>query len=198
MEKRFLGEVYALHLLGREATVDAVARRMGTSRSQAAGVARRLANGKMVGSEGGKLRVTPKGRKRIKVVFIGGGFEVIHPGHLHTIEGAKALGDVLVVVAARDSTIRKRKGREPISGERQRVKLLSALRPVDAVLLGVEGNIYRTLAKVAPDIVALGYDQHHQEAEILREGHRLGMKFKVVRLGSPIPSLKTTRILDVA
>jgi len=66
---------------------------------------------------------------------------------------------------------------------------------VDAAILGVEGDIYVTLQKVNPDIVALGYDQYHMEDEIEREARRRRMKLRVVRLDSPYPHIKTTRIM---
>jgi FAD synthetase len=100
-----------------------------------------------------------------------------------------------VVVVARDRTIRERKKREPISDENQRVALLSSLRQVDVAILGVEGNIYDTLERVKPDVVALGYDQHHMESEVEEEGKTRGVKLKVVRLDSPNPSLKTSALL---
>lgn len=143
----------------------------------------------------GRVSLTVEGRRKIKVVFIGGGFEVIHRGHLHTISKAKSLGDVLVAVLARDSTIRARKGREPVADEAQRLLLLSSLRQVDAAILGVEGNIYDTLERVRPDVVALGYDQHHLEADIEREGTARGIRLRVVRLDSPDPRVKTTALL---
>jgi len=114
---------------------------------------------------------------------------------VYTISKARSLGDLLVVSVARDSTIRKRKNREPLVSEEDRVRLLSSLRDVDAAILGVEGDIYVTLQKVKPDIVALGYDQYHMEDEVMREAKRRGMKLRVVRLDSPYPNIKTTRIL---
>ncbi|MDG7011506.1 MAG: cytidyltransferase, partial [Nitrososphaerota archaeon] len=104
-------------------------------------------------------------------------------------------GDALVVSVARDSTIRKRKNREPLVGEGDRARLLSALRYVDAAVLGVEGDIYLTLERTGPDVVALGYDQYHMEEEIAREAAQRGMKLKVVRLDSPYPDIKTSRLL---
>jgi cytidyltransferase-like protein len=144
---------------------------------------------------GPKVRLTPKGRRRLKVVFIGGTFEVIHAGHLYTIQEAKKLGDILVVVVARDITVRKRKKREPIAPEEERVKVAGAIRQVDAAILGSETNIYDTLERVKPDIVALGYDQYHAEEDIVREARRRGMEISVTRLDSPFPTLKTSKIL---
>ena len=149
----------------------------------------------LLNRDGASVSLTAAGRKRIVVVFIGGGFEVIHSGHLYTIKEARRLGDVLVAVVATDRTIRERKGRDPVAGQTQRMELLSALRMVDCAILGVEGDIYRTLERVGPDVVALGYDQHHLETDIQREGRKRGMNLTVVRLGSPYPSVKTSRIL---
>ena len=103
---------------------------------------------------------------------------------------------VLVVAVARDNTIRKRKKREPLINEGDRVRLLSSLRDVDAAILGVEGDIYVTLQKVDPDIVALGYDQYHMDDDVKREAGKRGMKLKVVRLDSPYLHIRTTRILS--
>lgn len=150
----------------------------------------------LVEGSASRLRLTKKGRAKVRVVFIGGGFEVIHPGHLYTILRAKRLGDVLVAVLARDSTIRRRKGREPVSTEEERLALLSSLRAVDAAVLGVEGDIYTTLERVSPDVVALGYDQYHGEKEIVREAERRGMRVRVVRLKPAATDVKTSRILE--
>jgi len=144
-------------------------------------------------SDGAPL--TSTGRALLKVVFIGGVFEIIHVGHIYTIEQAKKLGDVLVAVVARDNTVRKRKGRDPISPERERLRLVAAIRHVDLAILGSETNIYDTLEKLRPDIVALGYDQYHTEEKIISEAKKRGMDLAVVRLDSPVPSLKTSKIM---
>ena len=50
-----------------------------------------------------------------KIVLAGGVFDIIHPGHIHTLNAAKALGDVLVVAIATDKTAQKMKKRAPVS-----------------------------------------------------------------------------------
>lgn len=52
------------------------------------------------------------GRDSIRVVLVGGVFDLIHPGHVHTLKAAKMLGDVLVVVIARTATAKKYEGKE--------------------------------------------------------------------------------------
>ena len=193
--KRVLAAVFAAVLEGKRADERSLARSLGLSAAEARAEVAKLSERGLLKRGRGGLRLTAGGRRSIKVVFIGGGFEIIHYGHVHTISRAKALGDVLVVSVARDSTIRRRKKRDPIVGERDREKLLSALRQVDAAILGVRGDIYVTLQRVAPDVVALGYDQYHLEGEIRREAKVRGLKVEVVRLDSPYPGIKTSRLL---
>ncbi len=190
-----VGAVFSLEMVEGEANISSVAERLGVGWNAANKEVGRLVKLGLARVVQGRLALTKKGRASIKVVFIGGGFEVIHLGHLYTIEKAKGLGDVLVVSVARDRTIRKRKKREPVAKEEERLKLLSSLRQVDAAILGVEGDIYETLEKVAPDVVALGYDQYHLESEVAKEAAKRGMKIKVVRLDSPYPNVKTSTLL---
>ena len=194
--KHTLAAIFSMGIKGETADARGLAKRLGLTPEEAAKEFRQLTTAGMVKLHGKSAKLTAKGRRTIRVVFIGGGFELIHYGHVYTISKAKSLGDVLVVSVARDSTIRKRKKREPLVNEGDRVRLLSSLRDVDAAILGVEGDIYVTLQKVNPDIVALGYDQYHMEDEIKGEAEKRGMKLKVVRLDSPYPNIKTTKILS--
>ncbi|HMD78820.1 MAG TPA: adenylyltransferase/cytidyltransferase family protein [Nitrososphaerales archaeon] len=193
--KRILAAIYCTGLRGIRPTPEALARLVCTEGQNLESSLRRLTKAGYVKDEAGRMSLTSKGRRKIVVVFIGGGFEVIHRGHLYTIETAKSLGDVLVVSVARDSTIRRRKHRAPLANEKERVKLLSSLRQVDAAILGAQGDIYKTLVKVRPDVVALGYDQYHSESEIAREARRRGLRIRVVRLDSPYPKTKTSSLL---
>jgi len=181
---------------GERADAKALASRLGLRAEEAKRELKDLQSAGAITLRRGSAKLTPLGRKSIRVVFIGGGFELIHYGHVYTISKARALGDALVVSVARDSTIRRRKHREPLIGEEDRVRLLSSLRQVDAAILGVEGDIYVTLERIKPDIVALGYDQYHMEEEVKKEAARRGMRIRVVRLDSPYPSIKTTKILN--
>ena len=184
-----------MNLKGERADPRALALTLGLRPEEAEDEVKRAVGLGLAKQVGGGAALTGKGRRSIRVVFIGGGFEVIHYGHVYTLSRAKSLGDVLVVSVARDSTIRRRKNREPLVGEQDRVKLLSALKDVDAAILGVEGDIYVTLERVKPDLVALGYDQYHLEDEVKKEAARRGMELEVVRLDSPYPHIKTSRIL---
>lgn len=193
--KHMLAAIFSMGVNGEKADARAIASKLGMTTAEARREVAELSSLGLVSQREGGAELTPKGRRSIKVIFIGGGFELIHYGHVYTIGKARSLGDALIVSVARDSTIRKRKNREPIVNENDRVRLLSSLRQVDAAILGVEGDIYVTLERVRPDIVALGYDQHHLEAEVEKEAKKRGMKLQVVRFDTPYPEIKTSKLL---
>ncbi|MDA4133204.1 MAG: cytidyltransferase, partial [Thaumarchaeota archaeon] len=61
---------------------------------------------------------------------------------------------------------------------------------------GGQGSIYDTLEKVRPDVVALGYDQTHNPKDIELEARSRGLELRVVRLSSPLPDVKTSKIVN--
>ncbi len=195
-KKKVLGAVFALGLKGERSTTAAIAHQLGHDRKETLSEVRKLGRSGHLEVSRGTAVLTAKGRRSITVVFIGGGFEVIHQGHLHTIEKAKSLGNVLVVAVATDDTIRRRKLREPVANQEERARLLSSLRQVDAALVGSEDDIYVTLERVKPDIVALGYDQYHREADIAKEAKKRGFGVRIVRLDAPNPTVKTSSLLS--
>lgn len=138
--------------------------------------------------------LTEFGRSALHVVLAGGVFDIIHPGHIYTLNAAKALGDVLVVVIATANTAVKMKKRRPLHAEKQRQDLIASLSMVDLCLVGSEGDIFRTVELVKPDIIALGYDQVHQEKFITDGCKNLGLDVRVARLQSPIPEFSSSKI----
>jgi len=126
-------------------------------------------------------------------VMATGVFDLLHPGHIQYLSEAKRLGDELVVVVARDSTAERFKHR-PIVSEGQRLEMVQALKPVDKAVLGHEGNIYDILSEIRPDVIALGFDQAHDEARIVEECRQRGLSHaKVVRLAKFVSDLDGTR-----
>lgn len=141
-----------------------------------------------------KTDLTELGRTSLKVVFAGGVFDIIHPGHIHTLNSAKKLGDVLVVVVATDQTTQKMKKRSPLHNQDQRKELVEALSMVDLCVVGNEGDMFKTVNAIKPDIIALGYDQVHQEKYITDGCKRINLNVKVARLQSPVPEISSSKI----
>jgi rfaE bifunctional protein nucleotidyltransferase chain/domain len=98
-----------------------------------------------------------------KVVLANGCFDILHVGHLRYLEGARALGDVLVVAVNSDKSVRliKDSGR-PLLGEDERVALVSSLRCTDYVVLFDEPDVSRVLEVLRPAIHAKGTDYTEQ------------------------------------
>ena len=129
-----------------------------------------------------------------KIVLAGGVFDIIHPGHIHTLNAAKALGDVLVVVIATDKTAQKMKKRSPLHNQELRRELVSCLSMVDVVIIGDDEDIFKTVKLVKPNLIALGYDQVHQEKFISDGCKRIKLDVEIVRLESPAPELSSSEI----
>ncbi|UCG44741.1 MAG: FAD synthase [Candidatus Bathyarchaeota archaeon] len=127
------------------------------------------------------------GRREVKkVVLASGTFDLIHYGHVRYLEAAKKAGGKdaeLVVVVARDNTVKRRKGKKPVMSEQQRRSLVAALRVVDKAILGFEGfDMIRMLERIKPDVIAVGHDQGDLEDDVKRTLNQRGITVKVVRV----------------
>jgi len=129
-----------------------------------------------------------------KIVLAGGVFDIIHPGHIHTLNAAKALGGILVVAIATDKTAKKMKKRSPLHNQELRRELVSYLSMVDEAIVGHEDDIFQTVKEVKPNIIVLGYDQVHQEKFISDGCKRINLNVEIVRLESPVPHLSSSEI----
>ena len=138
--------------------------------------------------------LTELGRSSLKVVLAGGVFDIIHPGHIHTLNAAKNLGDVLIVVIATDKTAKKMKKRLPLHNQDQRKMLVDSLSVVDLSVVGHEDDIFKTVDFIRPEIIALGYDQVHQEKFIIEGCKKINLEVTVARLQSPIPETSSSLI----
>ncbi len=122
-----------------------------------------------------------------KRILASGAFEILHPGHVRFLTEAKRIGgegSKLIVIVARDETIRKRKGREPILSEEARREIVSMLKPVDEAILGhTPLSFEKMIEEVNPDIVVFGYDQDDLMKEFLEFVRSEGLSIEVVKLG---------------
>ncbi len=89
----------------------------------------------------------------------------------------------------------KNKGHYPTNNEKERAKMISAIRYVDAALLGSEDDIFEIVKRVMPQIITLGYDQKHDQNVITKELEKRGLRSQIVRLDSPLPDIKSSRLL---
>lgn len=99
-----------------------------------------------------------------RTVIAQGTFDILHPGHLHYLREAAAMGDVLHVIIARRENVTHKK--RPVLPDRQRRDMVAALDPVDSALLGDKEDIFVPIERIDPDVIVLGHDQHHDEAGI--------------------------------
>ena len=142
-------------------------------------------------------KLTFIGRDALKVILVGGVFDLIHPGHIHTLKAAKAEGDVLVVIVARQSTAQKIKRHRTIyHDEELRKDLVTSLKFVDLALVGKEGTLYDTVEYVKPNVIALGYDQAHSEKDIAENCKKRNLNVQVIRLSTPIPGSKSSKMKE--
>ncbi len=87
------------------------------------------------------------------IVSTNGCFDLLHPGHVHFLEEAASLGDVLVVGLNSDASIARLKGSgRPILDQAARATILAALRPVDYVVIFDDMLPMRLLEQIRPDI----------------------------------------------
>lgn len=114
-------------------------------------------------------------------VMATGTFDLLHMGHIYYLKEAKKLGDKLAVVIATDSTVRKLK-HEPVNPQEIRLNLIKELKVVDEAYLGHEGDMYKIVEEIKPDIIALGFDQIHDDDRIKSELKKRKINAKVVRL----------------
>ncbi len=114
-------------------------------------------------------------------VMATGTFDLLHMGHIYYLKEAKKLGDTLVVVVATDTTVRKLK-HNPITPQEIRVSLIKELKMVDEAYLGNEDDMYWIVEEIKPDIIALGFDQIHDEDTIKKELKKRKINVQVIRL----------------
>jgi len=127
-----------------------------------------------------------------------GTFDILHPGHLHYLEDAAAMGEELHVIIARSTNVTHKA--PPIVPDEQRREMVAALDPVDHARLGHPDDIFVPIEEIEPDVVALGYDQHHDDEAIAAALADRGIDAEVRRASGRETDddylLSTGRIID--
>ncbi|HKE25525.1 MAG TPA: adenylyltransferase/cytidyltransferase family protein [Bryobacteraceae bacterium] len=128
------------------------------------------------------------------VVFTNGCYDLLHPGHIRLLEGARSLGDVLVLALNSDASTRRMKGpSRPILSEGERSAVAAALAAVDAVTLFDEETPRELIADILPDVLVKGADWSHFVAG-REEVEAAGGKVMLLPLE---PGYSTTNIVDL-
>jgi FAD synthetase len=132
-----------------------------------------------------------------ETVIAFGAFDPLHPGHEFWLQQAASLGEKLLVVVARDGSIRAQKGREPWQSEEARLMAVAALPMVDEAVLGNKtANQYTLLSELSFDVVALGYDQVPTDAQVRAQLNERGKSaVKIVRLPPWRPDVHKSTLL---
>jgi FAD synthetase len=142
----------------------------------------------------------------MKKVMAFGTFDIFHPGHESYLRQAKKLGDYLIVVVARDKTVREVKkqetrlrqgfGGQARNKEQKRIQTLKNSNLADEVILGSLKDKYAVIKKHKPDIIALGYDQKVNLKELKSKLREFKLdKTAIIRLKSYYPAKYKTSIL---
>lgn len=120
-------------------------------------------------------------KPQVLKVMVGGTFDILHVGHVHYLREASKHGLVYAVVA-RDSTVRRIKGRDPINNELMRLELVNSLKYVYNAMLGDELDIFKSVDRIGPDLIVLGPDQPIDEDKLREYLDNKGFKTRVLRL----------------
>ena len=123
-----------------------------------------------------------------------GTFDFLHPGHINFLRQAKKYGGLIVVIA-RDKTVKQFKGKLPRHKEGQRLRAVLGLNLADRAVLGSLKDKYAAIKKYRPDIIALGYDQKYFTDRLKTGLKKLKLKTKIIRLKPFKPKKYKTSIL---
>ena len=133
------------------------------------------------------------GRKG-RVVFTNGVFDLLHPGHVDVLLGARRQGDALVVGLNSDASVKRLKGPErPVRGEADRAYVLAALAMVDCVTLFEQDTPLELVRALRPDVIVKGGDYNPDTVVGAAEVRSWGGSCVIIPL---TPGQSTTSIIE--
>jgi rfaE bifunctional protein nucleotidyltransferase chain/domain len=135
-----------------------------------------------------------KSRGSRRIVFTNGCFDLLHPGHIRSLEAARSAGDVLVVGINSDASVRQVKGgSRPLVGAQERAEILASLAAVDFVVIFEEATPRELIARLLPDVLAKGADWGKNEVVGREEVEAAGGSVLSIALQ---PGYSTTGLLE--
>ncbi len=127
-----------------------------------------------------------------------GTFDILHPGHVHYLEDAATYGDELHVIVARGENVTHKA--PPVLSDHQRLEMVDALGVVDTARLGHPEDIFVPIEEIDPEVIVLGYDQHHDADGIAAALSERGIDCRIERASPreahPDELLSTGDIVD--
>ncbi|PHQ37711.1 FAD synthase [Halorubrum persicum] len=114
-----------------------------------------------------------------------GTFDLLHPGHVHYLENAATYGDELHAIVARRPNVTHKPA--PILCAEQRRDMVAALGAVDEAHLGHPEDVFVPIERLGPDVIVLGFDQHHDEGDIAEALAERGIDCRVERASARDP-----------
>lgn len=142
-----------------------------------------------------RLAPKPHHKKIMKTVMAFGTFDLIHPGHEYFLKQAKKQGDSLIVIIARDRTVKQVKGKLPHNDEKQRQKAVLGLNLADKVVLGNLSDKYAVIRRYRPNIICLGYDQNNFTGQLKKQIKKAKLHSKIIRLKALKPNQYKSSII---
>jgi len=130
------------------------------------------------------------------VVLTNGVFDLLHPGHLHSLAAARQHGDALIVALNADASVRALKGpRRPVQSEGERAYALAALAAVDAIVVFREPRLTPELRALRPDVYVKAGDYSLAR---LDPGERAALEEVGARIvfAPYLPGFSTTALID--
>lgn len=129
-----------------------------------------------------------------RVVFTNGVFDLLHPGHVDVLTGARGRGDALVVGVNSDASVKRLKGPErPVRSEAERAYVLAALEAVDAVVVFDEDTPRELVLRLEPDVIVKGGDYSPDTVVGAAEVRARGGEVVIIPL---TPGQSTTSIIE--
>jgi D-beta-D-heptose 7-phosphate kinase/D-beta-D-heptose 1-phosphate adenosyltransferase len=133
-------------------------------------------------------------RQHGRVVFTNGVFDLLHPGHIDVLLGARQRGDVLVVGVNSDASVKRLKGPDrPVRSEGERTYVLAALEVVDAVTLFEQDTPLELVRLLQPDVIVKGGDYSPDAVVGATEVRARGGEVVIIPL---TPGHSTTSTID--
>jgi len=138
-------------------------------------------------------RLAPVRARGGRIVFTNGCFDLLHPGHVRYLTGARALGDALVVGLNSDESVRRLKGPDrPILRCLERAEVLAGLTAVDHLIVFGEDTPRDLVAALRPDVLVKGADWAADEIAGAAEVRAAGGRVERIDL---VPGVSTTELI---